>query len=347
MTSRPGSHLLISKTMNITQSTFLALSLLAATSSAQTPATADAIVPCTQPAPQGSLVAQATLPLTYVDDGNEVVMEMESQAPIGNWVAETIVPGFAGDSYFRWDGPDLFNTPGVDILTYNFAVNTAGTYLIRLRVQTNDPDPSEENDCWARVDGGTWRKLFLNIGSGGVGVWSFNARYESTNDFPTHVLSAGAHTFEISGRSKNFKIDRIHVLPIGVFFANLGDPQSDVQRSRPVIGSAMIVEVDDPRDFSGLTPGVALTGWFIGQTGPGYPCGLPTVFGESLIQGPGKVFKIGPFKTWMGPMQPNVHGVFIPNDVSLVGARVISQALLFETDNFVLSEGLELNIGDM
>ena len=144
--------------MNYSFPVLISLSLLAATATAQTPASAKVLVPCTQPASVGSMLARPTLPLTYADDDNKVVIEMEAKEAIGNWVEESIVSGFAGDSYFRWNGPDLFNTPGVDILTYRFAVSSPGTYLIRLHVRSDDPDPSEENDCWARLNGG-WASI--------------------------------------------------------------------------------------------------------------------------------------------------------------------------------------------
>ena len=333
--------------MNSTISVLFALSSLAALSNAQTPASTEVIVPCTQPAPVGSLVAEPTLPITYADPGNEVVMEMESQAPIGGWVEESILNGYGGDSYFRWNGPNLYSTPNVDTLTFRFKVNTAGNYLIRQHVRHDDPDPSEENDCWARLDGGTWEKLYHNTGASGVGVWSFNSRYESTNDFPKHVLSAGVHTWEVSGRSNNFKIDRIHVLPLSVWLAKLSDPESDVLRTRPIIGNQMAVEIDDPSGSSGMTHGLARTAWYVGQIGPHYPCGTPTVFGETLITGPGGGVRVGPLKLWMGPGQPNVHRANIPNNLELVGMTFITQAAMFQPGKIVFGEGLELTIGDI
>ncbi|MFT5285173.1 MAG: hypothetical protein ACI8TQ_001335 [Planctomycetota bacterium] len=328
-------------------SALVALGLLATSSAAQTPATAKVVKPCNIQSPRSSLVAQPLEPITYGDSNNEIVIEMESQSPIGDWVEETTIPGFGGDSYFRWDGSNFFGTPNVDTLTYNFEVTKTDLYLIRLHVRHDDPDPSEENDCWARLNGGSWEKLYHNTGSAGVGVWTFNARYESTNDFPTHTLSAGLHTFEIAGRSTNFKIDRIHVLPHAVWLAKLSDPQSKFVRDRPIIGNEMSVEIDDPQGNFGLTPGAAMTGWYVGLPGAGYPCGFATPFGELLILGPGGATKVGPFQLWMGSGFPNIHSATIPNDVNLVGMKFISQAFLFQPGNFVLGDGLELNIGDI
>ncbi len=333
--------------MKSTLSVLFALCSLAAFDSAQTPATAKVIVPCTQPAPAGSLVPQRTEPITYADPSNVVVMEMESQEPIGDWVEESDISGFGGDSYFRWNGPNFFGTPNVDTLTFNFEVSKAGSYVIRLHVRHDNPDWTEGNDCWVRLDKGTWLKLYHNTGPGSVGVWSFNAVYDGTNLLPIHDLSAGAHTWEISGRSTDFIIDRIHVVPIDVFQAKLSDPQSDVLRARPIIGQTMKVEIDDPQDTFGLTPGVARTAWYAGLPGHGYPCGISTVSGELLITGPGGGVRLGAFKTWMGPGQPNVHKVNIPSNLDLVGMTFITQAVMVEPHTVLYGEGLELTIGDI
>ncbi len=333
--------------MKITLSALLALFSLAALPCAQTPAVAEVIVPCTQPAPPNSLVAQPTLPLTFTDPGNVVVMEMESQEPIGGWVEESIVSGYGGDSYFRWNGPDLFQTPNQGTLTFRFEVSTPGTYLIRQHVRHDDPDSSMENDCWARLDGGDWEKLFHNGGAAGVGIWTYNSRYESTNDFPKHFLNPGVHTWQVSGRSKNFKIDRIHVLPLSVWLADLSDPQSDVLRDRPIIGNQMSVEIDDPTDVAAMTPAGTLTAWYFGPIGPGYPCGLPTPFGELLITGPGGGVRVGPYKLWLGPGIPNVHTVTVPNDPVFVGFTLITQSVMIDPNRIVFGEGLELTIGNI
>lgn len=326
---------------------FVAISSLTALGNAQTPAETQVIVPCTQPAPAGSLVAQPTLPITFVDSNNVVVMEMESKDPIGNWVEESILSGFAGESYFRWDGPNLFSTPNTDTLTFRFEISTPTTYIIRQHVRHDDSDPSMENDCWVRLDGGTWEKLFHNAGPSGVGVWSFDTRYGSTDDYPKHFLAPGVHTWEVAGRSNNFKIDRIHVLPLSVFSAKLSDPESDVLRDRPVIGNQMTVEIDDPTGSSGMQPGGSLTALFFGQIGTGYPCGLPTPFGELLITGASGAIRVGTYKLWQGPGQPNVHNMPIPFEPSFVGFSFITQSVFLQPGRVVFGEGLEMTIGNI
>ena len=302
---------------------------------------------CTNPAPPGSLVALPSSPVIYVPDGGDVVvMELESLPATSNWVEESILTGFGGDSYFRWNGPNLFSTPGVGILNYTFEIKTADTYLIRVHVRTDDPDPSEENDCWARLAGDPWEKLFFNIGSVGIGNWSYNPRYESTSDFPQYDLTPGTYTFQISGRSNNFKLDRIHVLPRTTWFAQLSDPQSDVQRDRPVTGASIRMAIDDPTNVGGLTPGLAQSALYIGFPGPNYPCGTPISIGELFIRMPTGVNRVAGFQRWQGPGQANVRNVAVPNDASLVGMTFVAQGILFEAGNYVLTDALELQVGD-
>ena len=161
------------------------------------------------------------------------------------------------------------------------------------------------------------------------------------------MLGAGVHTWEVSGRSTDFIIDRIHVVPIAIFNANLNDPQSDFVRSRPIIGERMFVEIGDPRGTSGMVPGASLTAWYAGAIGGGYPCGTTTPFGELLINGPGGAFRVGPFKLWSGPQSPNTHRVDVPLDPSLVGLSAITQAVMVQPGQILYCEGLELTIGDV
>lgn len=312
------------------------------------PASAIVRVSASDPAPLDSLLTLPSSPLTYVPDAKDVlVIEVESLDPTGDWVEESLLGGFGGESYFRWNGPNLFNTPGRDVLSYSFEIKTAGRYLFRLHVRSDDPDPSEENDCWARLDNDPWEKLFLNIGQSGVGAWSYNGRYESTSMFPEYDLTPGTYTYEISGRSTHFKIDRLHVLPYNTFFAQLSDPQSDVQRLRPIVGQSLGFAIDDPLNSAGLTPGTAMSALYGGPPGTGYPLGRSTNFGELFLGAVGTFRRIQGFQTWSGPGQPNVRNVMIPNNLSLVGQTFITQGLWFEPGQLVLTNALELNLGDV
>ena len=105
-------------------------------------------------------VPTAAAQLESCEQGGKVIFEIEDQAPTGSWVQETEFPGFAGSSYFRWNGGNQFNNPGQGVLTYTIHITDPGDYQMRIHNHHNDPDSTMENDCWTRMDGGTWVKTY-------------------------------------------------------------------------------------------------------------------------------------------------------------------------------------------
>lgn len=158
-----------------------------------------------------STVAQHRI---YHESNGLVAIEFESLNPVGQWVEETQWQGFTGDSYFRWNGPNMFSTPGDSILRYQFHVSQGGTYNLRIRNRHNHPDSSEENDVWVRLDGSPWIKCYSNAGPPTVNVWTWVCTFETSNHQhvnPEYTMAPGHHTIEFSGRSSNFMIDRFHM----------------------------------------------------------------------------------------------------------------------------------------
>ena len=163
------------------------------------------------------LIATTALPLTtasaqdggrYQEEDGILVVEIESTPTVGDWVVETVPSGYTFQSFHRWNGPNLFGTPGVGILPYRLEVHTAGNYLFRLRNYHDHPDPSLENDVWARMDGGTCFKVFSNTGSSSVGVWNWFSRFDVAGQpQAAWFLDQGQHRLELSGRSFGFRID--------------------------------------------------------------------------------------------------------------------------------------------
>jgi hypothetical protein len=141
-----------------------------------------------------------------------VAIEIESQAPTGSWAQETQWTGFTGTSYYRWNGPNQAAGPGT--LRYDFEVSQAGLYNLRLRNRHNLPDPTEENDCWVRLNGqGEWVKFYSNQGPATVNVWTWVCMFEINHQHlnPEYSMPAGRNYIEFSGRSRNFMIDRFHL----------------------------------------------------------------------------------------------------------------------------------------
>lgn len=322
--------------------TLAALALSPALGAQSTFASADPRPGCTVPGPTESLRPAPTAPPTFAPDPDGVVvMEVESVSATGAWVRETSLAGHSGAGYFRWTGPNLFTQPGVDVLTYQFEVQTAGEYALRLFSQQNHPDSSEENDCWVRVDGGPWQKLF----GFQVGFWNQNAIVEGSSDLLQVNLDAGVHVLEFSGRSTNFKIDRADMVPVPVWWADVADDESPQLRQRPLLGGTFSLEVGDPRNSLGLGPG-ATAFVAMGKFQPGIPCGpvLPN-FGEVLFGLPMLVTPVA--LPYGGPTDPGTFTVTIPNDPSLLGRRFTWQGALAEPGRVVLTNALDVTLGDI
>jgi hypothetical protein len=164
----------------------------------------------------------------FCETGGLVVVETESAALSGSWAAETIIPSYTGASYYRWAGANQYNSPGNGTLSYVIHISTPGDYQMRLRNHHNHPDSTLENDAWTRMDGSTWTKTY----SGTAGGWTWATRFEHadhTKEDAHYQLTEGDHVFEISGRSQNFRIDRIHFYLNGTpGSTDSSQPESDV-----------------------------------------------------------------------------------------------------------------------
>ena len=312
---------------------------LAAPSQAQVEATATVRSGCVVPGPADSLRAAPTVPPVFLPNATgAVVLECEEHEAIGSWAFETVLPGFSGDGYFRWNGPNFFNTPGTDTLSYAFQVDTPGSYVMRIWSQQTNPDSTLENDVWARVDDGTWEKVF----GFQVGVWNPNAIVEDTGQVFQVTLGAGLHTLQLSGRSNNFRVDRADIIPASIFYSDGNQSGSEVALQRPVLGAPFTVEVDDPTGSSGVAPG----GLAILLLGNGIPCGtvLPEL-GELLIGLPALLDPL--VGVWNGPGQPSPFTIDFPTNPALVGVELSFQAALFQPDLIVLTDALDLRLGDL
>jgi hypothetical protein len=147
----------------------------------------------------------------YQELGGIVVVEIESTPASSGWAYETSLSGYTFQGYYRWNGGDQFNNPGLGILPFRVNLLQSGEYFLALRNRHDDPDDTEENDTWLRVDGGAWLKLFSN-GPGTVGVWNWDSRLDIAGQPQASFnLGAGEHLIEFSGRSQNFKMDRFHM----------------------------------------------------------------------------------------------------------------------------------------
>jgi hypothetical protein len=145
----------------------------------------------------------------YVEENHLLVVEVEHAAAVDQWAVETALPGFTGDSYYTWRGPDYFGTPGMAVLTYHFYINNPGEFNFRIHNRHDYPDATEENDVWAKLDNGIWIKTFSPV----RGQWTWGTFFDFTSHQTNaaYHLSPGEHTIYIAARSHGFSIDRIHL----------------------------------------------------------------------------------------------------------------------------------------
>lgn len=144
----------------------------------------------------------------YIEQNNLLVMEVEHAPVVDQWELETALAGFTGEGYYTWLGPNYFGSPGNAILTYPILITNAGEFNFRLHNRHDFPDPTEDNDVWARMDNGPWIKTFSPV----AGQWTWGTFFDfgSSQTNASFLLSPGPHTLQISARSQDFSIDRIH-----------------------------------------------------------------------------------------------------------------------------------------
>jgi hypothetical protein len=176
-------------------------------------------------------IAAAPLPGTFSPDSAYRGIWQE-------WAAETEIPGYSGDCYYRWIGPDVKWNAGCGPLTYRFFVDEPGLYLITMRNFSQDLSPGRlrANGAFMRLDGQQWHK----VKSKEHGQWTWSFMYEHFHDPSEENPSRqpcwrhfdhGIHTLELSGRQTGMIFDRIAIAREGVEAHDLALP---VSRSFPL-----------------------------------------------------------------------------------------------------------------
>src|SRR5690606_6597400 len=175
------------------------------------------------------------------------------------WVAESVHAGYSGAGYLRWNGSNHFNSPGRGTVVYRLWCEQPQRFRLQMHNRHDHADPSEENDCWMSVNGASWRKIYSNDNRN-ARVWNWHTRVDPGHGFFEFGLVEGMNELRVSGRSRNFKLDRIHVFPRGMGrLEDLNQPLSERARERPVIGTTVQLELGDPRDEAGLARGATAT----------------------------------------------------------------------------------------
>ena len=148
----------------------------------------------------------------YLEIGGMIAIEIEDDGPNG-WATPSTPAGFSGDGFVRWNGPNYFQSPGTAVLTYQIFASNPGNYSVKLRNRHDNPNATEENDTWIRMNNGPWIKMFSN-NPNTPGNWNWESRFELPGPQYTNAnfdISAGLNTLQFSARSRGFMMDRIHL----------------------------------------------------------------------------------------------------------------------------------------
>ncbi|WP_299460288.1 gliding motility-associated C-terminal domain-containing protein [uncultured Microscilla sp.] len=165
----------------------------------------------------------------YNEQDGLVVMEAENTtSDLGLWIKQTTVANYRGSGHIEFTGNSIFNGPPGSPLTYKFRINTAGEYRLILRahkrLETDRDDLS--NDCYVRMEGdyteSTQDKNAAALNFLQENQKLFGGKEDSWGTCESLHLSNGAYksavynfkagetyTLILSGRSKNFNLDRI------------------------------------------------------------------------------------------------------------------------------------------
>ena len=160
----------------------------------------------------------------FIEKGGIVAIEAEStKTKLGKWIKKTDVKDYTGESHLEFTGNKTVSGPPNSPLKYKFKINKAGTYQLTLRarkrLETERQDIS--NDCFVALKGDfdTGGKAPLKtlqsdtkMYGGKADSWAWTKNLDSDHKkFPALYKLKAGETYEltISGRSKNFNIDRI------------------------------------------------------------------------------------------------------------------------------------------
>lgn len=159
----------------------------------------------------------------FQEKGGVLVMEAEStSSSLGAWKKKTDVADYSGDYHLEFTGNKPESGPPKSPLKYTFHIEKGGKYELaircRKRLETKRADIS--NDCFVALKGDfdtggnvplSVLKNDTKLYGGDADKWGWTAKLDSHKKYSAvYELKAGeTYVLTVSGRSKNFNIDRI------------------------------------------------------------------------------------------------------------------------------------------
>lgn len=230
--------------------------------------------------------APAQAAKVYDEAAGLVVMEAENSAsPLGQWVRSTSLPDYRGSAYLEFTGNTHEGGAPNSPLAYHFRINETGTYILDLRGAKRLVNGQSDlaNDVYVRVIGDftapsdtydipnhhastNMLKTDLKYYGGKIDAWewasgdapAFNSTLgridpggKNNKRIAAYQFKAGeTYTLVVSGRSKDFRFDRVAFRKVGAT-ANVdgaesrafeGTPPQPVDADRLIQASAFSAE---------------------------------------------------------------------------------------------------------
>ncbi|WP_435892923.1 hypothetical protein [Oceaniferula spumae] len=166
-------------------------------------------------------------PATFVEKGGLVVIEAEStSSSLKKWDKKTKVAGYKGECHLEFTGNKPESGPAHSPLKYQFKITKGGNYTLVIRAHKNLVSDRQDicNDCYVRLEGdyqsgnNTPVKILkkdTKMFGGTAKGWGYAVKLDEAHKkyTPVYQLKAGeTYTLVISGRSKNFNMDRIMLI---------------------------------------------------------------------------------------------------------------------------------------
>ncbi len=178
----------------------------------------------------------------FLEENGVVCIEAETtESRLGDWRLHADasfkdwVKGFLGKGCLQFTGNQESSGSPKSELAFPVLIRSAGTYKLAVRgleAPLESGQGDKANDCYVRMEGQPdWKGKFTKcVLLGDSYRWSWNVKSEfkhHTFEQATYDLTAGLHTFQVAGRSKNFFLDRI------VLYMNLSDKEAQAETLPP------------------------------------------------------------------------------------------------------------------